>query len=324
MSTVLDPAGHDELLGLLDGLIYADVFDCAVTLDELWRYGRVAIDRSALERLLREDPVLREIVAERDGLYCLADRSALIDLRPQRLARAKVLQRRARRVASVLRVLPFIRGLALTGSVAANDAGQDADVDLFVVVAPERLSMAFLVLGSGSRLFGRRFFCPNYYVSEERLVIEPRTLYVARELAQARALAGDLRALGSANPWPGEIFPNADWPASLNGGPHAGSLLQRWLETPLRGPLGDRIEGWARRVALTRLRAHYGAFGQNLPSDVEASFRAGVALRFHRSQVNETALSRYAARCEEVMAALNEPRPGMRLRQSDPLDGASS
>src|SRR5207302_2361686 len=36
---------NDERLDLLDALVYGDAFDCAVTLDELWRYSRVAIGR---------------------------------------------------------------------------------------------------------------------------------------------------------------------------------------------------------------------------------------------------------------------------------------
>ena len=35
----------DERLDLLDALVYGDVFDCAVTLDEAWRYARVAATR---------------------------------------------------------------------------------------------------------------------------------------------------------------------------------------------------------------------------------------------------------------------------------------
>ena len=92
------PRVESERLDLLDALIYGDVFDCAVTLDELWQYSRVAIDRDQLCRRLRDDPVLRRIVVERKGLYCLQGRTALLDERPRRILRARRLQRRARRI----------------------------------------------------------------------------------------------------------------------------------------------------------------------------------------------------------------------------------
>lgn len=103
MKASAEPRAADERLDLLDALIYGDVFDCAVTHDELWQYARVAIDRDELRRRLRDDPVLRRTVVEREGLYCLDGRSALLYERPKRILRARQMRRRARLVARVLR-----------------------------------------------------------------------------------------------------------------------------------------------------------------------------------------------------------------------------
>jgi predicted nucleotidyltransferase len=275
----------DERLDLLDALIYGDVFDCAVTLDELRRYARSAIDREELRRRLDHDP----LVVERDGLYCLAGREELLARRPERMRRAATLERRARRVAHVLRHAPFVRGLALTGSAAAGDAGADDDVDLFVTVAPGRLGSAFVVLGSLSRLVGRRLFCPNYYVCEGRLELSTGNLYLARELAQARPLAGDGAALWQANPWLRETFPNAEPPV-------AGRPGRTRVQMLLEALLPDGFERWARGVARRRLQAHYGS----VPADVAEAFAAGAALRFHGSGVAGRTLERYAGRRAEL------------------------
>ncbi len=122
-----------EYLALLDALLYGDVFGCAVTLDELWQYARVAIERDKLRLSLRDDPVLRRLVVERDGLHCLVGRTPLLSERPERILRAERLQRRAHRVARVLRHAPFVNGLVLTGSTSADDAPRRADVDLLVI-----------------------------------------------------------------------------------------------------------------------------------------------------------------------------------------------
>jgi predicted nucleotidyltransferase len=230
-------------------------------------------------------------VAEGAGLYCLAGREELLARRPERLRNAARLERRACRVARVLRHFPFVRGLALTGSAAVGDAGEDADVDLLVTVAADRLGTAFVLLGSLSRLLGRRLFCPNYYACEDRLGLGPANLYLARELAQAQPLAGDGAALWRANPWLEETFPNAEPPS---GGERAGSPLQRVLETLV----GGRFEPWARRVARQRLRAHYGA----VPADVEEAFASGVGLRFHGSGVAARTLERHRERRLELAA----------------------
>jgi predicted nucleotidyltransferase len=277
----------DERLDLLDGLIYGDVFDCAVRLDELRRYARTAIDLEELRRRLHADGV----VVERDGLYCLAGREELLARRPERMRRAATLERRARRVARVLRHAPFVRGLALTGSAAAGDAGADDDVDLFVTVAPGRLGSAFVVLGSLSRLVGRRLFCPNYYVCEGRLALSTGNLYFARELAQTRPLAGDGAALWQANPWLRETFPNAAPPA-------AGRPVRTPVQALLEALVPDRFERWARGLARSRLRVHYGS----VPEDVAEAFASGAALRFHGSGVAARTLERYASRRAEIEA----------------------
>jgi predicted nucleotidyltransferase len=274
-------------LDAIDAVLYGDVFDCAVTLDEAWRYARVAIGREELARRLHDDP----LVAARNGLCCLAGREELLARRPERIRNAARLECRARRVARILRHFPFVRGLALTGSAAAGDAGIDDDVDLLVTVAEGRLGTAFVLLGPLSRLLGRRLFCPNYYACEGRLGLGPANLYLARELAQARPLAGDGAALWRANPWLEETFPNAEPPV---GSEPVGGRLQRALEALV----GDRLEQWARRVARQRLRAHYGV----VPADVAEAFAAGAALRFHGSGVAAQTLERHRARRVELAA----------------------
>ncbi|MSW96282.1 MAG: hypothetical protein F2796_05725, partial [Actinobacteria bacterium] len=149
----------DARLALLDALIYADGFDCALTTTEIARGARLPIDAAQIERLLTEDGPLRDVTSARGGFVTLRGRESLIDERPARIERAQALQVRARRAARVAARAPFVRGLALTGSLAASDARPGADADLLVIVEPGRLASVFLILGSLSRLYGRRV-CP--------------------------------------------------------------------------------------------------------------------------------------------------------------------
>jgi predicted nucleotidyltransferase len=303
-----EPGAADERLNLLDALIYGDVFDCAVTLDEMWRYARVTIDRDELRRRLDDDPVLGRIVVEDDGLFCLDGRTALLEQRPDRIRRARRLQRRARRVAFVLRHAPFVEGLVLTGSTSADDASGKADIDLLVIVAPDRLGTTFLLLGSMSRLLGRRLFCPNWYVREGCLGMVQQSIYMGREFTQARALIGSIDVLRGSNPWLLELFPNAAAPPTLDRSMRGGTRVQRLFETPLRGMLGDRLEGWGRRVAIARLRAHYTRLGQDVPPEVAASFEAGLALRFHGYRYEERTIAAYTARRSQVAHVLEHAK----------------
>jgi len=271
---------------LVDAVVYADVFGCAAGEDDVWRYSRVPLERSALaERLAELDGLIRS----RDGLVCLAGREELLAEAPERRRRAARLHRRARRAARVLQHAPFVRGLLLTGSAAAGEAAPGADPDLFVLVAPERIGTVFALLGPLARLTGGRVLCPNHYRSVAHLPVEPRDLYVARELAQAWPLAGEGASFLTANAWTLDLLPNA--------APRHGSVrplpLGRQAQRLAEALLPARIERRLRRLAAARLRAHHGAAP---PPDVTAALHAGVELRFHASRVHEAALDGYAAR----------------------------
>jgi predicted nucleotidyltransferase len=311
------PESDHDRIDLIDGLIYSDVFSCAPTLDELWRYSRVSIDRSTLARRLHDDPLLRRMVIERDGLYCFRDRPTLPDGRHDRIQRAQALRRRGRRAARILRHVPFIRGLALTGSVAADDASAEADVDLLVRAAPNRIATVFLLLGAAARLLRRRYFCPNYYASPGSLGGTPPNIYLARERAQICDLVVD-RGPEPSESWLPEFFPNIS-PNGVNGyAMRSRTRLQRLLEAPLRGGLGDRLERFARRVALSRLRAHHSAFGEQVPEEVRRNLEAGKSLRFHRGQIEERTLQRYRERRAAVASQLEGMRDASDLRRDEP------
>ncbi|HVN28265.1 MAG TPA: nucleotidyltransferase domain-containing protein, partial [Candidatus Binataceae bacterium] len=194
-------------LDLIDGIIYADAFDCAVSLEEVCKYSRVRISLPDMRERLARAP-LREMVGERGGYYFLHGREDLVTQRISRRGRALRLKQRARSVARWLQHAPFVRGLVLTGSVAAEDALSDADIDMLIIVAHHRISLAFLLLGGISRLLSRRLFCPNYYLSAAHLALTRRDYYVARELSQAVALTETTQALFDANPWTQEVLPN--------------------------------------------------------------------------------------------------------------------
>ena len=289
-----------ETLDLVDAAVYADVFDTAVTFATLHRFARAPIDRDALAGRLDEDPLVG-VALERhaSGAYTLSGRSRLADGFAERAARAARLRRRAVRVGRVLRHVPFVRGILLTGSVAAGDAPADADVDVLVVVADDRIGTVFAVLGTVSRVLGRRLFCPNFYLEEEGLALEGTDVYVGRELGQSQGVVGDAAAFRDANPWLDEMFPNLarPRPAPLR----TGSALQRGLEAPLVGRAGQALERWARALARSRLRAHYA---DGIPPEVALRLERGEALRFHSSGVEGAVPALYKERRIALAEAL--------------------
>jgi hypothetical protein len=267
----------------------------------------VSIQPTTLRAALDEDQALRSLVQELDGLFWVHGIRSPPLSRRARIERACALARRARRVARIIRHAPFVRGVALTGSVAAADADLNADVDFLVIAAPQRLATTFLLLGGLSRMVGRRVLCPNYYISADAIPSGSCSQYITREMAQARLLVGDRAEWLRATSWVREWFPNLDETSFRDDEPmRGGGWVQRFVERALRGSLGDRLERRAARVALERLRVHHGHYGEEPPVAVVEKLRDGAELRFHAGGLAESVTEQYSAIRERVLAALRQ------------------
>jgi hypothetical protein len=169
--------------------------------------------------------------------------------------------------------LPFVRMVALTGSLAVMNVSKNADFDYLLVTHPGRLwtARAFaLLFGRLTRRLGHTI-CPNLIISENSLVWHQHDLYSARELCQMIPMSGKdvYRKLMKANGWVKEFLPNAF--TELYGEPdeqERASLLRKTLELLLRGKLGDHFEQWEMNRKIARFSKQEG-FGEETVFNTE-------------------------------------------------------
>ncbi len=235
---------------VVEALAYADVFDWPLTEPELHRYLPVAATLDQVEAALAPDAAASRLIDRRKGLVTLAGRSGLAGVRLERGRRSAALWPVAVRWARVVGRLPFVRMVAITGSLAVEAARDGDDVDVLVVTADGRLwltramTMALVRL---ARLRGLRL-CPNYLLAESALRLADRSLFTARELAQMVPVTGsDVYAeMIAQNRWYRDFLPNAE-PRAFETPSRNVSRLRRLVEAVLRiGPL-DRVERWEMR-----------------------------------------------------------------------------
>lgn len=304
-------APHPEVLPQLERsilltVLYADLFDYALTRAEL------------LERLIGTTASAARVEAATSrlcaGYLCAVGefivwngREGLIDLRLRRRSVARGLWAGARRYGTWLAALPFVRMVAVSGSLALENAEPESDVDLFCITQANRLWLARLFIVPLSRLtrvFPSRFplyLCPNYILSSNALEVTDRNLFTAHEVSQAVPLWGGrmFRRFLDANGWIADFLPHR----TLQGA-FGDRLLQRRrplaaraLERLLGGRLGNALNRVAYRLFVWFYRRRAERVGWSWPSlapayqleryTVPEGGYVGVVQRLYERQVRE-------------------------------------
>lgn len=242
---------------ILRSVAYADVFDYPLSASELHRY--LHGERATLDEVRA---VLEEGVPGVDchaGLYVLAGRLWAVAERRRRAAFSRPPVARIGIYAHVLRYLPFVRMVGLTGSLAMHNTDGRGDIDLLVITVPGRVWLGramVIALVRVARLFGD-LLCPNYVAAESALALDDSSIYAAHELAQMVPLfGGDVyQRLWASNAQIVAHLPNAQaWPMRERRPRPMARGLQQIVEHLLGGALGDRLEAWERRRKLDQLR----------------------------------------------------------------------
>lgn len=262
------PAGLSPLeTAVLQTVAYVDMYDYPLSAAEVHRYlvGQAAA-AGEVERLLSNGRLAPERLARLDDYFALPGREAILATRRRRAAAAQELWPAAVRYGQAIGQLPFVRMVAVTGSLAVDNAEADADIDYLIVTAPGRLWLCRALVVLLVRLAARRGvnLCPNYFLSERALAFTERNLYTAREVAQMAPITGlaVYQRLRQANDWVLDFLPNAgQLPPRPAPGPVAAPAGRRWpgrawlrslAEWALRTPPGGWLEQWEMRRKITR------------------------------------------------------------------------
>jgi hypothetical protein len=259
-TTVAEPDTLER--AILRTLLYSDLFDYPLTPAEVAHYliGQPGT-ADEVRTCLGQSRWLADRVIWIGGYLALRGREALIARRLDRAATSDLLWQRARRFVRVLSVFPFVRMIAVTGSLAMQNSDAHDDIDVLIVTAPDRvwltraLSIALVYAG---KLCGDTL-CPNYVISERALALERHTLFVAHEFAQMVPVYGlavydRMRAV---NPWVQCVLPNASAPFWQQPAETSGSLargLKHLLEKFLSGRLGTALENWEMRRKIRKFQ----------------------------------------------------------------------
>lgn len=196
---------------ILKTLHYADIFDYPLRFEEIQKYS---VETLAVE-------VLKEILSQMGSgpYYCLPGREEIIELRKRREVYSQPKLKKARKVAALLKFIPWIKLIGVTGALAVENSDPGDDIDLIIVTAPKRLWLTRGLVVTFLRLTGqyrrpgkiKDKICPNLMLSKDALDFPDHDLFTAHEIVQMKPIydrENTYQQFLQANRWLKDFLPN--------------------------------------------------------------------------------------------------------------------
>jgi hypothetical protein len=234
--------------------------------------------------------------------FALRGREYLVQTRQRREEIAARVWPKAAYYARMIASLPFVRMVAVTGSLAMNNAEEGKDVDFMIVTTSNRLwtvRALCLLVARVAKLAGINL-CPNYLVTTRALELKERSLYVAHELAQMIPLSGlaTYQKMRQINDWTEEYLPHAAGAPALPSGVRqvqVDSLIKVILEFLFRLPFASWLEKWEMDRKIARL-------SREQASSFESYFSADIC-KGHIDRHGENVVTALAVRLQNATNA---------------------
>lgn len=284
---------------VLRALAYRQVFNSPLSADEVWRFldtPGVPISEvaSALQRLQTAG-----LVASHDRWFWIAEMDDPIARWSANRDRADAAMPQALEVGRGLMRLPFVDGVAISGSLSKRSLAEDGDFDFLIITRPGRLWLVYVLLRFyRQKLPAPQMLCSNYLLAGHKLALERRDAFTAMELATLYPVAGcdSLMHLQKANSWVDDYLPNRAVlqrpaePARTTG--------RRFSEMALGGVLGALLDWCAWKLIHRRLRRNIAQLS-SLTARRSMELSRDVA-KLHTSEWKYRILERYQANLDRL------------------------
>jgi len=181
-------------------IAYADIFEYPLTREEIfeWLIGGKEVLAFSLKETDRKlkNLVKKKIIGEKSECYYLTGRKKNVLTRKEREKWSKAKIKIAENIAVILRKIPWVKLIGITGGVARKNAKKEDDIDLFFIISKNRLWLTRVIIVLLLKILGRYrkpdkyadMVCPNMFVADNALVMKPQDLYTAHEISLMKPL----------------------------------------------------------------------------------------------------------------------------------------
>lgn len=210
---------------VLDTIVYYDVMDYPMTSFEVWKYlidknGDLKLQKYSLadiDKILTDERV-DKLVEEYRGFFFLRGRKELVESRLEKNKLANEKFKLLQGAIFWLRMVPFVRMVAVTGSMAMKNTDKDSDMDLLVVLKHGKIFTGRTLFTAMTHLLGKRRYadkiqnrvCLNYFITTKSLEVVLKDIFSASEYSFILPIFGFhfFRKFQEKNSWIGRYKPN--------------------------------------------------------------------------------------------------------------------
>lgn len=303
---------------ILKVLSYFDIFHYPLLAGEITSYLEIP---AAIQQVTEELEALQQnnLVFKLDEFYALKDDIFMAIRRRDGNRLAIPEMEKAKKAAALLYKFPFVKGLAISGSLSKDFADENSDIDFFIITKANRLWIARTLMHLFYKWAAFRkkqqLFCMNYYVDETALEIPEKNIYTAMEIVTLVPIQGG-NCIGNflaANKWTANYFPGTVL-KKQPGIQDKKGLLGRAAEKIFSGSWGNAIDNWL--LALTS--KHWQQKKQQLKINNKGIFTSMLADKHYAKpdpkNFQQKILMQYEARLKDISGkAGNTPAAIMQL-----------
>lgn len=180
---------------ILNTLAYFDIFHYPLLREEIHRYHGQLIDLATIDEALFS-LTHENYIFKLDEFYSLHNDGSLALRRRLGNQMAAEQMKNAQKAAGILSRFPYVRGLAISGSLSKNYCTEKTDIDFFIITHTGRLWIARTIMHLYKKLTfltGRqKWFCMNYYVDQSGLEIEEKNIFTTVEITTLLPMRGKM------------------------------------------------------------------------------------------------------------------------------------
>lgn len=193
---------------------YFSIFKYPLLLEEIYRYTSIKVSKNEVLESLNELIKVNELYKSNNFYSNLENIDDLIISRKKMNINADKLLKQSVFYSSLLSYFPFVRGIAISGSLSKQCASEKSDIDFFVLIKENRLWISKTLIQlfkNVLRLFGKEeFLCTNYFKAIDNISLEEKSKFTEMELITMIPVykKKTLIQFFNSNQWAFEKYPN--------------------------------------------------------------------------------------------------------------------